>query len=152
MGGLIRQLRQWGEFVKFSHTVFAMPFALASMAVAARQNRGWPGWRLFGLIVLAMVCARTCAMSFNRIADRQFDRLNPRTADRHLPAGTISLTSAWVLCILSGGGFLFSKPWEELKEIFAGRRVEAGAGLVENQKLRFRHQRATDQNALTFSL
>jgi 4-hydroxybenzoate polyprenyltransferase len=99
-------LRRWGEFVKFSHTVFALPFALASMVVAARDQRGWPGWRVFGLILVAMVSARTCAMAFNRIADREFDGKNPRTANRHLPSGQISLTSAWTLCLLSGGGLI----------------------------------------------
>ena len=79
------------SFVRFTHTVFALPFALAAMAVAARANRGWPGWRTFGLILAAMVCARTCAMAFNRIVDRKFDALNPRTAGRHLPTGQISL-------------------------------------------------------------
>jgi 4-hydroxybenzoate polyprenyltransferase len=99
-------LKKWGSFVKFSHTVFALPFALAAMAVAARNNRGWPGWRAFGLILAAMVSARTCAMAFNRIVDRKFDALNPRTAARHLPQGRISLLSAWFLCILSGCGLL----------------------------------------------
>ena len=92
--------------MRFSHTVFALPFALAAMLVAARENRGWPGWRVFGLILAAMVCARTCAMAFNRIADRKFDALNPRTKNRHLPAGTISLASAILLCVLSGTGFV----------------------------------------------
>ena len=78
---------KWSEFVKFAHTVFALPFALAAMLVAARANRGWPGWDKFGLILAAMVCARTCAMSFNRIVDRKFDAQNPRTAGRALPAG-----------------------------------------------------------------
>jgi 4-hydroxybenzoate polyprenyltransferase len=86
--------------------VFALPFALAAMLVAARENRGWPGWRVFGLILAAMVCARTCAMAFNRIVDRKFDALNPRTKDRHLPAGTISLTSALCLCLLSAAGLV----------------------------------------------
>lgn len=99
-------LRQWGGFVKFSHTVFAMPFALAAMAIAARDNRGWPGWKLFGLIVVAMVLARTAAMAFNRIMDREYDRQNPRTANRHLPRGRITLVSAWTLFGLSAGGFL----------------------------------------------
>ncbi|HXC99105.1 MAG TPA: UbiA family prenyltransferase, partial [Verrucomicrobiae bacterium] len=71
---------KWAGFVKLSHTVFALPFALASMAVAARDTHGWPGWRIFWLILAAMVCARTCAMSFNRIVDRKFDAANPRTA------------------------------------------------------------------------
>src|SRR2546425_4459575 len=99
-------ITKWGSFVKFSHTVFALPFALASMVVAARDRRGWPGWRTFGLILAAMVCARTCAMSFNRIVDREFDRANPRTATRHLPAGRIPLASAWALCLLSGAGLV----------------------------------------------
>src|SRR6266478_1255885 len=99
-------VRKWGEFVRFSHTVFVLPFALAAMAVAARANRGWPGWRTFGLIFAAMVCGRTCAMAFNRIVDRKFDALNPRTAGRHLPRGEISLASAITLCILAGAGLV----------------------------------------------
>ena len=102
----ISSLRKWAEFVKFSHTIFALPFALAAMVVAARENRGWPGWRTFGLIVVAMVCARTCAMSFNRIVDRQFDKENPRTASRHLPTGQVSLGGAWLVCLLSGAGLI----------------------------------------------
>jgi len=101
---MLSQVRKWGEFVKFSHTVFALPFALAAMVVAARDQKGWPGWGTFGLIIAAMVCARTCAMSFNRIVDRKFDAANPRTAMRHLPAGRISLAGAWALCLLSGAG------------------------------------------------
>ena len=99
-------LKKWADFVKISHTIFALPFALAAMAIAARENRGWPGWRVFGLILLAMVCARTCAMAFNRIVDRRFDAANPRTALRHLPAGEITLTSAWGLWGLSGAGLV----------------------------------------------
>ena len=102
----ILTLKKWGEFVKFPHTVFALPFALASMAVAARAHRGWPGWRVFLLILAAMVCARTCAMAFNRIADRHFDRANPRTAGRHLPAGAISMASACTLWVVSGAGLV----------------------------------------------
>ena len=101
-------LKKWSEFVKLSHTVFALPFALASMVVAARDNRGWPGLRTFLLILAAMVSARTCAMAFNRIADRQFDAANPRTKMRHLPAGQISLASAWTLCLLSAIGLIAS--------------------------------------------
>jgi 4-hydroxybenzoate polyprenyltransferase len=103
---VISSITKWGSFVKFSHTIFALPFALAAMAVAARDNRGWPGWRLFGLILCAMVCARTCAMAFNRIVDRKIDALNPRTANRHLPAGQISLSSAITLCALSAAGLV----------------------------------------------
>jgi 4-hydroxybenzoate polyprenyltransferase len=103
---MISTIQKWGSFVRFSHTVFALPFALAAMMVAARDSRGWPGWRIFGLILAAMVCARTCAMAFNRIVDRKFDALNPRTAQRHLPAGSISLASAILLCAISGAGLI----------------------------------------------
>ena len=99
-------INKWASFVRFSHTIFALPFALAAMLVAARGNRGWPGWRVFGLILAAMVCARTCAMAFNRIVDRKFDALNPRTKNRHLPAGEISLFSATLLCALSAAGLI----------------------------------------------
>ena len=99
---MISLLSKWASFVKFSHTVFALPFALASMMLAARDQRGWPGWRVFLLVLAAMVGGRTCAMAFNRIVDRRFDALNPRTAGRHLPAGAISMASAVALCLLSG--------------------------------------------------
>jgi len=99
---------KWASFVKLSHTVFALPFALAAMLVAARDNHGWPGWRVFLLILAAMVCARTCAMAFNRIADRKFDALNPRTANRHLPTGQISLVSAWTLWGISAAGLMLA--------------------------------------------
>ncbi len=103
---MISLLSKWASFVKFSHTVFALPFALASMMLAARDRRGWPGWRVFLLVLAAMVAGRTCAMAFNRIVDRRFDALNPRTSGRHLPAGTISMTSALGLCLLSGAGLV----------------------------------------------
>src|SRR5437764_427170 len=99
-------LTKWGSFVKFSHTVFALPFALAAMAVAARDNRGWPGWQKFALSLAAMVCARTCAMAFNRLVDRRFDALNPRTATRHLPTGQVSLVSAVTVWIAAGAGLI----------------------------------------------
>ena len=103
---MISLLSKWASFVKFSHTVFALPFALASMMLAARDQRGWPGWRVFVLVLVAMVSGRTCAMAFNRIVDRRLDALNPRTAGRHLPAGAISMTSAVSLCLLSGAGLV----------------------------------------------
>ena len=75
--------------IKFEHTIFALPFAFAGMMLAAE---GWPAWRVVGWIVVAMVGARSAAMSFNRWADRRLDAANPRTADRALPAGRISPT------------------------------------------------------------
>src|ERR1017187_63520 len=98
--------QKWAAFVKFSHTVFALPFALAAMAVAARANRGWPGWGRFWPLLAPMGCARTCARAFNRIVDRKFDALNPRTAGRHLPTGQVSLLSAMALCALSAAGLV----------------------------------------------
>ncbi len=103
---MFSEISKWLSFVKFSHTIFALPFALASMLVAARTHRGWPGWKTFGLILAAMVCARTCAMAFNRLVDRKFDAANPRTAGRHLPAGEISVFSATMLCVLSAAGLM----------------------------------------------
>ena len=103
---MISLLSKWASFVKLSHTVFALPFALASMMLAARDQHGWPGWRVFLLVLAAIVSGRTCAMAFNRIVDRRFDALNPRTAGRHLPAGAISMTSAVSLCLLSGAALV----------------------------------------------
>ena len=99
----VTSIRKYFEFVRFSHTVFALPFALASMTLAAG---GWPGWRLLGLILTAMVCARTSAMGFNRIVDRKLDALNPRTAERHLPTGQMSVVSAWWLVIGAAAGLV----------------------------------------------
>jgi 4-hydroxybenzoate polyprenyltransferase len=103
---MISLIKKWGSFVRFSHTVFALPFALAAMVVAARDQRGWPGGKTFALILAAMVCARTCAMAFNRIVDRKFDALNPRTANRHLPTGQISLAGAIALWALAAAGLI----------------------------------------------
>lgn len=75
-GRLIRAL----TFIRFSHTVFALPFALGSMLVAAG---GWPPARVVGLILLAMLFARTAAMGFNRLVDWEIDKRNPRTEGRH---------------------------------------------------------------------
>ncbi len=112
---MVKTLKKWGDFVKISHTLFALPFALAAMLLAARETRGWPGWKTFALIVVAMASARTCAMAFNRIVDRRLDALNPRTARRHLPAGSISLASAWTVCALGAAGLVLAawglNPW-----------------------------------------
>lgn len=93
------------EMVKFQHTVFAMPFALMGALLAAR---GLPALRVFFWVVIAMVGARTCAMTFNRIVDRRFDAANPRTADRALPAGQVSLSESWLMTVLSGVLFFFA--------------------------------------------
>lgn len=94
----------FGRMVKFSHTIFALPFALAAAALAAR-GVGLPISRLVG-IVIAMAGARTTAMGFNRIVDRRYDAQNPRTAARELPRGAVSLRAAWALTAASAGLFV----------------------------------------------
>ncbi len=84
---MLSTLRHYLSLVRFSHTLFALPFALAALFLAAR---GWPGTRVFLLVVLCMVFARNAAMAFNRLVDADYDARNPRTAARHLPAGILS--------------------------------------------------------------
>ena len=85
----------FGRMVKFSHTIFALPFALAAAALASR-GVGLPLPRLAAIIV-AMAGARTAAMGFNRIVDRHIDARNPRTAGREIPRGVVSLRAAWTM-------------------------------------------------------
>ncbi|HEY0789481.1 MAG TPA: UbiA-like polyprenyltransferase [Chthoniobacterales bacterium] len=88
------------KFIRFSHTIFALPFAFGSMLVAAH---GLPSWRVVGLILLAMVFARTSAMAFNRVADWEIDQANPRTAGRHKlvsKRAAIALTASSAVCFL----------------------------------------------------
>ncbi|MDH7600527.1 MAG: UbiA-like polyprenyltransferase [Armatimonadota bacterium] len=84
------------EMIKFEHTVFALPFALASALVA---SHGLPSGRTLGLILMAMVGARSAAMAFNRIVDVRLDALNPRTANRALPRNLVSRGAAWALVV-----------------------------------------------------
>ena len=93
------------RFIRFSHTIFALPFALGSMLVAAH---GWPEWKTVVLIVFAMVFARTAAMTFNRLADWQLDQKNPRTAARHT---LISRGAAVVLLVASSAAFVAVTWW-----------------------------------------
>lgn len=97
--------RDYLELVKFSHTIFALPFALAAMFVAAQ---GFPPWQVFGWILLAMVSARTAAMSFNRVVDREIDAANPRTKNREIPAGKISVGQAIGVVVVSSLLFIFA--------------------------------------------
>ncbi|MGQ0637454.1 MAG: UbiA-like polyprenyltransferase [Planctomycetaceae bacterium] len=97
------------EMIRFSHTLFALPFALFAACLAWRQNRtegvSFRWQELLG-IVLCMVFARSAAMAFNRLADRRLDALNPRTATRHLPQGTLSPGIVWAFCGLSAAAFV----------------------------------------------
>jgi len=83
------------EMIKFEHSVFALPFALVGALLAARASGALPSWRQILWIIVAMVGARSAAMTMNRIADIEYDRRNPRTANRALPAGELSLGFAW---------------------------------------------------------
>jgi 4-hydroxybenzoate polyprenyltransferase len=94
------QIRKLLEMIRFSHTIFALPFALSS-AVIAWKYEPFRFLDLLG-IVLCMGTARTCAMSFNRIVDRDLDAKNPRTAGRHLPSGTITLRTAVLFSVWTG--------------------------------------------------
>jgi|SRR5579863_744766 len=86
--GLAAKTRTTLEMIKFEHSIFALPFALTGAVLAVR---GWPAWRQVAWLIVAMVGARSAAMTFNRIADRRLDALNPRTKMRALPAGELSL-------------------------------------------------------------
>ena len=104
--------------IKFSHTLFALPFALLGAALAAHGPEGWRGRPADWLgVVLCMVTARSAAMAFNRLADRRIDGENPRTASRHLPSGRLSVGSVAAFTAASSVGFVGStalflpNPW-----------------------------------------
>ncbi|MFY9234428.1 MAG: UbiA-like polyprenyltransferase [Fimbriimonadaceae bacterium] len=101
----VRAFRVYLEMIKFEHSVFALPFAMIGMMWAAR---GWPGWPAFSWIVVAMVSARSAAMAFNRIADRQIDAKNPRTSLRALPAGLLQLRQANLFLVASCAIFVLA--------------------------------------------
>lgn len=107
MSGLLKRIGHYLDLVKFPHTVFSVPFALVSMVTAAR---GWPTVQTVLLILLCLVSARTAAMTFNRIVDRQIDAQNPRTRDRHLPKGLVTLAEAYGLFLTSVALF-FGGAW-----------------------------------------
>src|SRR5437016_13652736 len=92
--------------IRFSHTVFALPFALLS-AVLAWQQEPFRPWDLLG-ILLCMVLARSAAMAFNRLADRHLDAANPRTAGRHLPSGQLGVRIVWIFTLACAAGFIGS--------------------------------------------
>ena len=105
---MLKKILEFGHMVRFSHSLFAMPFAIGSMWVAANGFRGMSvaeTARIVLLIVGCMVTARNSAMSFNRTADADIDAKNPRTAKRHLPAGRLSKKS--VVAFLAVNGVLF---------------------------------------------
>lgn len=105
MSTVIKNTRLTLEMIKIEHTLFALPFAFLGAVLAAN---GLPSLRQVLWIVVAMVGARSAAMAFNRIADRHFDARNPRTANRALPAGLLSVGFVWAFTVLSAAIFLLA--------------------------------------------
>ncbi len=104
---MLRRLNDLLGMIKFSHTLFALPFALFGAVLAAYGPNGWHGRAQDWLgILLCMATARSAAMAFNRLVDRRIDALNPRTATRHLPAGKLSVGSVAVFWIVCAIGFV----------------------------------------------
>src|SRR5262249_42241711 len=98
---ILGRARDYLELVKFSHTLFALPFALMGAALAAFYPGGPPPRLQDWLgILLCMAFARTAAMAFNRLADRSYDAQNPRTAGRHIPVGRLSATSVAIFTVV----------------------------------------------------
>lgn len=99
-------LVRYVNFVKLPHTLFALPFALLGVLAASMQAA--VTWRTVGLVVVAFTAARWVAMGFNRIADRDFDARNPRTRDRELPRGAISVSQAWISVVVAAALFVWA--------------------------------------------
>jgi len=108
-------LRHYLSLVRFSHTIFALPFALLSALLAWRQSEF--RWTHLVSILLCMVFARSAAMAFNRLVDRQLDAANPRTSNRHLPAGILSVRSVTLFTVATSLAFVaatllfWPNPW-----------------------------------------
>ena len=109
---MANRLRTVLEMIKFEHSVFALPFALTGALLAARATtHGWPTLRQILLIILAMVAARTAAMTINRIVDLRYDKENPRTKMRALATGALSVSFAWTFTLVAAGVF-FLAAWQ----------------------------------------
>jgi 4-hydroxybenzoate polyprenyltransferase len=98
VSALLGRVGLYGRMIRFSHSVFALPFALSSAVLAAGRGLSW---RQAAWILVAMVGARSAAMGFNRLADQALDARNPRTAGRELPRGAISRAEVWVFVLAS---------------------------------------------------
>jgi len=102
----VTQLRTYASFVRFSHSVFALPFALAGALLAAQHTP--LTWATVGWILVAMVAARSAAMGFNRLVDARMDALNPRTAMRELPRGAMTAREAIAFVTIASAVFVFA--------------------------------------------
>jgi 4-hydroxybenzoate polyprenyltransferase len=101
---MLKRLRTYASFVRVSHSVFALPFALAGALLAAQHTA--VTWDTIGWILVAMVSARSAAMGFNRLVDARMDALNPRTANREIPRGAMSMREAALFVIVSSAVFV----------------------------------------------
>ena len=108
MGRILKTAGNYLSLVKFMHTVFAMPFALIGFTLAVTTTANEFSFRLLLLIVLCMVFARNAAMGFNRLADRKFDSLNPRTEQREIPSGKVGVKSAGIFVAANAILFVIS--------------------------------------------
>lgn len=108
MSSLLKRIGDYLSLVKFSHTVFALPFAIIGFSLASTSGDNHFSFRILVLILLCMVFARSAAMGFNRIADRRFDALNPRTAGREIPAGIINKKNALLFVIINSVLFVIA--------------------------------------------
>jgi 4-hydroxybenzoate polyprenyltransferase len=103
---VIARVRTYLSFVRFSHTVFALPFALTGALLAGRYQP--LTWHRVAWIVVAMVAARSAAMAFNRLVDARYDALNPRTAMREIPRGAMSVSEARLFVVVAAVAFVFA--------------------------------------------
>ena len=103
---MLTRLRTYASFIRFSHSVFALPFALAGTLLAAQHAA--VTWTAIAWILVAMVAARSAAMGFNRLADARHDAMNPRTANRELPRGAMTRSEAAAFVAVSSGVFMFA--------------------------------------------
>ncbi|HBZ21095.1 MAG TPA: 4-hydroxybenzoate octaprenyltransferase, partial [Bacteroidales bacterium] len=108
MNNILKTTGNYFSLVKFSHTVFAMPFALIGFTLAVTGTEYQFNLRLLVLVVLCMIFARNAAMGFNRLADRKFDSLNPRTDKREIPSGKVSASSAALFVVINSLLFIVS--------------------------------------------
>jgi 4-hydroxybenzoate polyprenyltransferase len=108
MIAILRSVRDYFALVKFSHTVFAMPFALIGFSLAVSKPEYDLNIRLLILVILCMIFARNTAMGFNRLADKDFDALNPRTRKREIPSGIIGARSAGFFVIINAALFVIT--------------------------------------------
>ncbi|CAM2059827.1 4-hydroxybenzoate polyprenyltransferase [Desulfovibrionales bacterium] len=102
---IVRRVVVLARMVKIEHSIFALPFAYLGAFVAAR---GWPGWRVFLVLSVAMVSVRSYAMAFNRLLDLPYDRENPRTQQRELVIGTVRQTEAWLFMAANAAVFVLA--------------------------------------------